>query len=57
VRNLVCAPPGCAIVHADIVGAEAWLAAGFSGDPELMRIYSLQQRVSAVVYCRAACAA
>jgi len=28
-----------AIVHGDIVGAEAWLAAGFSGDPDLMRIY------------------
>jgi DNA polymerase I-like protein with 3'-5' exonuclease and polymerase domains len=27
-------------VHADIVGAESWLAAGLSRDPELMRIYS-----------------
>jgi hypothetical protein len=40
VRNLITPRPGYAIVHADIVGAESWLAAGFSGDPELMRIYS-----------------
>ena len=40
VRNLVTPREGYAIVHADIVGAESWLAAGFSGDPELMRIYS-----------------
>ena len=24
----------------DVTGAEDWLAAGYSGDPELMRIYS-----------------
>jgi hypothetical protein len=40
VRNLVTPKPGYAIVHADIVGAESWLAAGISRDPELMRIYS-----------------
>jgi DNA polymerase I len=40
VRNLITPLPGMAIVHADIVGAESWLAAGFSGDPELMRIYT-----------------
>jgi len=40
VRNLITPREGMAIVHADIVGAESWLAAGFSGDPELMRIYT-----------------
>ena len=39
VRNLITPREGMAIVHGDIVGAETWLAAGFSGDPELMRIY------------------
>ncbi len=39
VRNLITPREGMAIVHGDIVGAESWLAAGFSGDPELMRIY------------------
>ena len=39
VRNLITPREGMAIVHGDIVGAEAWLAAGFSGDPEQMRIY------------------
>jgi len=29
-----------ALVSCDITGAEDWLAAGYSGDPELMRIYS-----------------
>jgi hypothetical protein len=40
VRNLITPREGMAIVHGDIVGAESWLAAGFSGDPELMRIYT-----------------
>ena len=40
VRNLITPREKMAIVHGDIVGAESWLAAGFSGDPELMRIYS-----------------
>src|SRR5260370_39532455 len=40
VRNLVTPREGYAIVHGDIVGAESWLAAGSSRDPELMRIYS-----------------
>jgi len=40
VRNLVTPREGYAIVHGDIVGAESWLAAGISRDPELMRIYS-----------------
>jgi hypothetical protein len=39
VRNLITPREGMAIVHGDIVGAESWLAAGFSGDPELTRIY------------------
>ncbi len=40
VRNLITPREDYAIVHADMTGAESWLAAGFSGDPELMRIYS-----------------
>ena len=40
VRNLITPREGYAIVHGDIIGAESWLAAGFSGDPELMRVYS-----------------
>lgn len=40
VRNLITPRKGMALVTCDIVGAEDWLAAGFSGDPELMRIYS-----------------
>ncbi len=39
-RNLLTPRPGYALVTADITGAEDWLAAGYSGDPELMRIYS-----------------
>jgi hypothetical protein len=40
VRNLIAPREGKALVTSDITGAEDWLAAGFSGDPELMRIYS-----------------
>jgi DNA polymerase I len=40
VRNLITPREGMAIVACDITGAEDWLAAGFSGDPELMRIYA-----------------
>jgi DNA polymerase family A len=29
-----------ALIACDVTGAEDWLAAGFSGDPELMRIYA-----------------
>lgn len=39
VRNLVAPTPGRAIVHADIIAAEAGIAADLSGDPELIRIY------------------
>lgn len=39
-RHLIKAKLGYAIVSADITGAEDWLASGYSGDPELMRIYS-----------------
>jgi DNA polymerase-1 len=39
-RNLLTPRSGYALVTADITGAEDWLAAGYSGDPELMRIYS-----------------
>jgi DNA polymerase-1 len=40
VRNLVAPRERMALVACDVTGAEDWLAAGFSGDPELMRIYS-----------------
>ena len=40
VRNLIAPREGMALVSCDVTGAEDWLAAGFSGDPELMRIYS-----------------
>jgi hypothetical protein len=40
VRNLLTPRGGMALVSCDVTGAEDWLAAGFSGDPELMRIYS-----------------
>jgi DNA polymerase-1 len=40
VRNLITPREGMAVVACDVTGAEDWLAAGFSGDPELMRIYS-----------------
>lgn len=40
VRNLITPREGMALVACDVTGAEDWLAAGFSGDPELMRIYS-----------------
>jgi DNA polymerase I len=39
VRNLVSPKEGRAIVHADIIAAEAGIAADLSGDPELIRIY------------------
>ncbi len=39
VRNLVAPMQGRAIVHADIIAAEAGIAADLSGDPELIRIY------------------
>lgn len=39
VRNLVTPMKGRAIVHADIIAAEAGIAADLSGDPELIRIY------------------
>jgi DNA polymerase family A len=39
-RNLITPKPGYAIISADVTGAEDWLAAGFSGDPKLMEIYS-----------------
>jgi DNA polymerase family A len=40
VRNLIAPREGMALVACDVTGAEDWLAAGFSGDPNLMRIYS-----------------
>jgi len=40
VRNLITPREGMALVSCDVTGAEDWLAAGFSGDPELMRIYA-----------------
>jgi len=40
VRNLLTPREGMALIVCDITGAEDWLAAGFSGDPELMRIYA-----------------
>jgi hypothetical protein len=40
VRNLLTPREGMALIACDVTGAEDWLAAGFSGDPELMRIYS-----------------
>ena len=40
VRNLIAPREGMALVACDVTVAEDWLAAGFSGDPELMRIYS-----------------
>jgi hypothetical protein len=39
VRNLISPTKGRAIVHADIIAAEAGIAADLSGDPELIRIY------------------
>ena len=39
VRNLIAPAEGRAIVHADIIAAEAGIAADLSGDPELIRIY------------------
>jgi DNA polymerase I len=39
VRNLIAPTEGRAIVHADIIAAEAGIAADLSGDPELIRIY------------------
>jgi hypothetical protein len=39
-RNLITPKPGYAIISADVTGAEAWLAAGFSGDPKLIEVYS-----------------
>jgi len=39
VRNLIAPVKGRAIVHADIIAAEAGIAADLSGDPELIRIY------------------
>jgi DNA polymerase-1 len=39
VRNLIAPPKGRAVVHADIIAAEAGIAADLSGDPELIRIY------------------
>jgi len=39
-RNLIKPKDGMALIACDVTGAEDWLAAGFSGDPELMRIYS-----------------
>jgi DNA polymerase I len=39
VRNLIAPTQGRAIVHADIIAAEAGIAADLSGDPELIRIY------------------
>jgi hypothetical protein len=40
VRNLITPREDMAVIACDVTGAEDWLAAGFSGDPELMRIYS-----------------
>ncbi len=40
VRNLIAPTQGRAIVHADIVAAEAGIAADASEDPELMRVYN-----------------
>jgi hypothetical protein len=40
VRNLITPREGMALISCDVTGAEDWLAAGFSGDPELMRIYA-----------------
>jgi hypothetical protein len=40
VRNLITPREGMALVSCDVTGAEDWLAAGFSGDPELIRIYA-----------------
>lgn len=39
-RMLMQPKPGYSIVSADITGAEDFLAAGFSGDPKLMELYS-----------------
>ena len=39
VRNLIAPREGRAVVHADIIAAEAGIAADLSGDPELIRIY------------------
>lgn len=39
VRNLVAPREGRALVHGDIIAAEAGIAADHSGDPELIRIY------------------
>jgi DNA polymerase I-like protein with 3'-5' exonuclease and polymerase domains len=40
VRNLIAPTAGRALVHGDIVGAEAGISADLSGDPELIRIYT-----------------
>jgi hypothetical protein len=40
VRNLIAPPQGHALVHADIVAAEAGIAADASGDLELIRVYN-----------------
>jgi hypothetical protein len=40
VRHLIKPPEGYALVIADIVSAESWLAAIYSGDPGLTRIYA-----------------
>ena len=40
VRNLLAPRPGRALVACDVTGAEDWLAAGLTGDPGIMRIYS-----------------
>jgi DNA polymerase-1 len=39
VRNLITPKQGRAVIHADIIAAEAGIAADLSGDPELIRIY------------------
>jgi DNA polymerase I-like protein with 3'-5' exonuclease and polymerase domains len=39
VRNFIAPTEGRALVHADIIAAEAGIAADASGDPELIRIY------------------
>ena len=39
-RMLITPKPGYAVISADVTGAEDWLAAGYSGDPKLMEVYS-----------------
>jgi DNA polymerase I len=46
-RMLLQPKPGMALVAADIAGAEDWLAAGYSGDPKLIEIYSSGKDVHA----------